>query len=743
MATFTAIDIQNATKFAKTNVEINRINLAQKKAPHLASWLEYKIRDATPEDYFIPPMLKASAKVVDVIVTEHLCNKLSCNVIKEKSTCQPDEPPSYYRLGDADFGIQCQPACYNVSTIKAPVYTNNTSTTRASDNLPMKWVDNNCRLIDPNITSWMEKPYYRSDTHYERRVNDMPTGMTRVEAPGTMFGISYTINKTYCEYYDLVYDTETRNCDFRWWEKGLNFVVGMSLINTVKSGIRTLINTEAYALPDLKPIPPIEPKYLLDAWQKDINTEFVLPTTIDTRPQLKRLKETLTSEIQSAKKRRVVRSVSTTDSDNEDNVIDSDTDHEDEHVSEFLKYRAMGITQIEYEKQQKLREYVKHEGGRVFSKLDRTTTMTERNQMLDEFETNILHAVDDYNQPTTSARSARKKRAIDTPTQNELEGIATIDAQRTSKIYHIISGLIHGILSKEFAEQILVDRLIMKILFQVRTLSLKIIETLITETFTTSGILIGSKISMRVFSTAFGNVMGGMVGQLLLQTTSRTLIAVAKITANLATIVGIVTAVLGICDLIFAIWDPYGYSARLQQEAIDSIMQSAEMKFRGLLTNSGLNYKVETLYHQIFTEEDWLKIQVDSILDTVTYLDALTVNSDGQRIDKTEVFDFTEHVNKSYTSELSLAVATQHIAMDTEHYNIYNNKMMDRVDLVKKMNIVGLLLLGGGLVMFGLKLILFAVLLVVLAVFVFFVARLNVITTMLVEPLSNLKSNIL
>lgn len=285
MASFTEDDIVASGRFAEANNTIRLLKKMTEKAPHLATWLNVNIRDAMNEEFYIPSSLKHASKIVTVEITETLCELISCTPVKEQDTCNPNEVASYYYVGDSGaVDVQCQPSCYH----SAAKISYNEDGARATDVPQLNWNNkqNKCRIVNSNITSWLEKPFYRSDTKFEIRVNDMPTGFSRTESSNP-YGVGYTYksNKTYCKYYDRTMDNDGA-CSMTIFEKTLDAIVGMNLINTIKSSIRMLTNNNVpFPLPDLPPKPKLKNIHTLDGWKNNINKSFVLPELIDTKPR--------------------------------------------------------------------------------------------------------------------------------------------------------------------------------------------------------------------------------------------------------------------------------------------------------------------------------------------------------------------------------------------------------------------------------------------------------------------------
>ena len=281
---FTDADIQASNKFADTNTKIRTIRLLYRKAPHLASKLKYTVRDALPQDYYIPESIRHACKVIDVDLTEDLCRALSCNPTTENGMCKSNMTASYYYVGDDSYDVQCQPACFN--TVAKQTYSQDGS--RVPDTPMLNYHSGKCRIVPSTVVSYLEKTFFRSDTVYENRKNDMPTGFSRTPSDDPYgCGFDYKTNATYCKYYDRTLQ-EDGSCGLEWWEVGLDAVVGMSLINTVKSSVRMLSNDrKPFALPTNLPELPatLESKYTVDGWKQDVNRSFVVPELIDTKPK--------------------------------------------------------------------------------------------------------------------------------------------------------------------------------------------------------------------------------------------------------------------------------------------------------------------------------------------------------------------------------------------------------------------------------------------------------------------------
>lgn len=280
MASYTQEDITNAGLFANRNLNSRLINKLYEKAPHLTSHLLYTERDATLDDYYIPPSIKSLCKVLDIKISRNLCEKLSCVSSKEKELCKPEDKASYFIVGMDDYDVQCQPACFNLKDEG----TFNDNGQRVADTLETHFFEDECRFVNPSATNYLLKPFYRSDKVYEARVNNFQNGYTRKEG-GHFLGDGYVFenNKSYCDYFNLSISSNL-NCKEPWYMSIATALLGTQFLNYT----RALFSGEVFTgIGELKlnitdPRPDtVDSKYSVENWKKDIDDTFKLPEIID------------------------------------------------------------------------------------------------------------------------------------------------------------------------------------------------------------------------------------------------------------------------------------------------------------------------------------------------------------------------------------------------------------------------------------------------------------------------------
>lgn len=593
---FTQIDLLNAEKFAKYNYQIRLLELMYKKRPHLVSYLQLNDRAATADDFYIPSKLADKCRVLDVRVSEYLCAKLSCNKMMEREPCAPGLKASYYWLGDSDYDVQCQPACFNVQTRK----TYQTDGSRDVDMPQLNYHKGSCRIVPDSVTSYLEKPFYRSAVQYERRVNDMPTGFSRVHNDRDYgCGFDYKNNDAYCAYYDRTLNDDG-DCSYTWWEKGLDAVVGMSFINTVKSAIRQIDGTEVYArLPDNLPFDKmpkeLRPEHTLEGWRADIREEFRLPPIMEIIDVNANQRETLKREIlneqrfsaSTTTKNRIKRRAGLIDRNNANNTNDNDADPGNTDTKSFL-------------------------------------------------------------------------------------------SEAKEKMQQLMEAIIKMLSSSEFWTSLGVSWVFDRSLNEVRRFSLKVFENIQSLLSRDLYRVVERAFSKTVLKGTLQSTARSVIVNTALRTAGKVAAMMAKMTAAAASVVGWLLITVNVLDIIFALWDPYGYNNMFPKELPNDFMLSGEAALRQQFGMSVVEYKFENLVDAIVTEDELLQLQLTSMLEKAIYLDNLEVNSEGSVIDKRDIIIVSKSdYNALYDNESTRALARR-TRFDAQMYDEYNKDFATR-----------------------------------------------------------------
>lgn len=736
MATYTTADLEAASKFANVNATIRTIQKLEESAKHLTSWLDYSIRDATHDDYYIPASLAHCCKVIDVKIPKNLCDLLSCNPLKEEDTCIPGEIASYYYVGDDGYDVQCQPSCYNTASKK----TYNDDNSRAVDVPMLNFHNDKCRIMHTPMVGWLEKTFYRSDTKFEVRVNDMPTGFSRTTTDNEYgSGITYKTNATYCDYYDRHFE-EDGSCQMNWLENVTDAVIGQSLINTIKSSIRVLTNNNIpFNLPQNLPPLPTELKsvHTLKGWRENINNAFVVPELIDTSPKVITTRHrrdtiyhkntTLNDLIYS---RRQAEESQTNLSDFTLRLMKRTKREADKsNASLKNKHTISGLIDSINYKQELIKQAIKQQQFASLHPEPQSSVDTCDNILPEAYiEPHKDHIAleSKLNIDTYNYRHKLTKREVITPTDDP----STID-RVLKTIKDAFVAILKLATDPHLAFMLSVNYITDQILSNLKPLLLTITERITSLAYAGLEKIIGS-IGDRVLIAGLRGMVIKAVGSMAINIGSKLAVLTAKLLGAAASVVGWLLAASMILDLIFGAWDPYGYNNMFPATIPNDMMQNAEMTLRQHAKAPSMNFEFQHFASTILSEEELLQIQVESLIDHLIYLDALVVNSEGSRINKGESLDVSQ-VNQNDYNGAAQQGAAERVKWDSHSFAKYNERFMDRVTVNRTGNMIAIILFGVSAFCLIVRLNVLAIVALILCVVLLAITHLQVYNNLFVD----------
>lgn len=588
-----------------------------KKYPHIISHAEVSIRDATDDDYYRPAALIHCCKVIDIRITEKLCNLISCNSQKEMGTCSPKEEASFYRVGDDSFDIQCQPACFNIIPKNNPK--------EITTDMPhLNFHKNECIILPPTV-AYCEKPYYRSNNHFERRLNDMPTGFSREPDPTSTIGWKYKFNETYCEYFDEKL-LDNGNCGLAWYNTIGDFL-GLGFLKQINSSINVLFTDKPFDIPtNLPPLPTQIPnEYTLSGWKSNINEKFKIPEIIDTTPQA--IKTVL-------------------------------------HAKHSLEQQHQ-----------------------IFKKMNKKPVKS----IGTDFQNMIEDALNDMN----FIEKLIAIFGVNHLAQEALEGVKSYCIKLIEKLGPIVG--------KEML--------------------------LLTESF-------GSKVLTEALSIACVN--SAIRFSLMSVTTSA--LFLSKLAISAASVIGWILIIGVFVDLIFQFWDPFGYKNILPLESLDLFVHYGEQILRNQLNTDNPIFTFEMLASKLLTQDELMELNIGTFRDSLTYLNSLTVNSEGKFIDHGDEIIINGDL-QSFSDAYSRAHA-KHLRFNLTNYNKFNESFEQQAKLNNKLSISGILCGIFASVLYVFKLNVLAFMMIIIMIVSFIMARYDLISSHLTEAFKELKYTI-
>ncbi|ABC61180.1 P74 [Choristoneura occidentalis granulovirus] len=273
MATVTQLDILNAVQYLSNRESLSFISRWRSVFPHIL--IDYSIRWATNDDYYVPPpMRQTSAIVVEIIFSKEGCEAMSCFPYTETGVIDFMKSPIGGYTQTSNTAVQYnQPACFNLDSALA-------ARDGKIQSVELRYTSSNkCVMVDSFTKAWLNAPYIRTDAHVVRGVDDVPGfDVSYDDDPAFPERIKGKFNTAYCRRFGR---SEINNsCSQPWYETFVSFVLGESILTTFKLASTNVFDDLRdfdYSRPSniLPPAPPPEGDEMLFKW---LNTR---DTTVD------------------------------------------------------------------------------------------------------------------------------------------------------------------------------------------------------------------------------------------------------------------------------------------------------------------------------------------------------------------------------------------------------------------------------------------------------------------------------
>lgn len=227
MATLTTIDLTNASRYATHQHRLNFIPRWRTRFPHIL--INYEIRPATNDDYYVPPRLANRAIAVRLTFSRRGCESMSCYPFTETGPIDYNTPFGYTQTSDTTIGYG-HPACYHLDRASA---------TRAGAEAEVQAPElrytesDQCILMDTLTKMYFNTPYLRTDEHLIKGVDDVP-GFNVQPNPDPLLPEMFrgTFNEAYCRRFGR--SLYNGGCSMQWWESLIGFVLGDTIYTTFK-----------------------------------------------------------------------------------------------------------------------------------------------------------------------------------------------------------------------------------------------------------------------------------------------------------------------------------------------------------------------------------------------------------------------------------------------------------------------------------------------------------------------------
>lgn len=292
---------------------------------------------------------------------------------------------------------------------------------------------------------------------------------------------------------------------------------------------------------------------------------------------------------------------------------------------------------------------------------------------------NILEQIE-YNlkkerQYRASVKNKKSKEKNDTKVEEKKtrEAISVTDT-----IKNALLGFLESTTEAEFWEQLGIGVVSEVLLSQLKKAFLNLADKIIPK-LTNSLLSAGTKFFSTVLERSVLSVAANTVARVTLKFASSLLIKLCALLAQLASVIGIILAVITLFDLILGFWDPLGFNNKYPKEILPTMVESAEYGLRNSMETNDLQVNFALICNLLIEQEDAITLGIEMFQYTYDYLNSLDVNSEGSRIDKGTEVDTDTSVD---TDEI-LAASKIYTAKDFYTYENEHSKRMTFFPQVK------------------------------------------------------------
>ncbi|AIU41254.1 p74 [Sucra jujuba nucleopolyhedrovirus] len=264
MATLTTTDLTNASRYAVHRHRLNFIPKWRARFPNIL--IDYEIRPATNDDYYVPPLLKDVAVAVKLTFSKRGCESMSCYPFTETEPIDYSTKFGYTQTSETAVGY-AQPACYHLDRAAA-TRTGAENEVQAPE---LRYTTaNGCILADTLSKMYFNSPYLRTEEHLISGVDDVP-GFNVHPNADPLFPEMFRgeFNQAYCRRFGRT--LTNGGCSMQWWESVIGFVLGDTIYTTFKLAANNIFSElrnfdYTRPSPDLPAKPTADADLLLANW---------------------------------------------------------------------------------------------------------------------------------------------------------------------------------------------------------------------------------------------------------------------------------------------------------------------------------------------------------------------------------------------------------------------------------------------------------------------------------------------
>ncbi|ABC74924.1 p74 [Neodiprion abietis nucleopolyhedrovirus] len=226
MATITAIDMKNASLYATHMSNLKYITRWRNRFPNI--FIDYSIRLASNDDYYVPDVLKNKALTVDIAFSEKGCEQINCYPYTETNPINVYTEYGFTQTSDVSVAYG-HPACYNIDAASS----RKSGTEATVQSMETRYFNDKCIIMDSTAKLWFNSPYVRTSDHVTKGIDDVSGfNVTYNDNDNIPESFSAEFNAAYCDRFGR--DVINGACSFQTWEFVVGSILGESIYSTFK-----------------------------------------------------------------------------------------------------------------------------------------------------------------------------------------------------------------------------------------------------------------------------------------------------------------------------------------------------------------------------------------------------------------------------------------------------------------------------------------------------------------------------
>lgn len=180
----------------------------------------------------------------------------------------------------------------------------------------------------------------------------------------------------------------------------------------------------------------------------------------------------------------------------------------------------------------------------------------------------------------------------------------------------------------------------------------------------------GTKLASKLISSTLNATFTRILINMGTKLVSKVVVAIGKLAALASSVIGILLVVVSVLDIVFAFWDPIGFNNQFPEGYLEELQTQYDFALREQTGTSNPEVTFDLLTSLMLEENDLLEITLLEFTYIYEYLNHLTVNSEGSRIDKGVEIELNPDIDADFENQMEadeLKIYTQKELYDYEN----------------------------------------------------------------------------